>query len=52
MRATYSASTFGIHEKGIFKSPGKIYPSLALTDSDLAWTKEAIDHAATRVLAA
>ncbi|MER9526304.1 aminotransferase class III-fold pyridoxal phosphate-dependent enzyme [Mesorhizobium sp. M0292] len=49
-----AAGTFNtaLREKGILKSPGKIYPSLALTDSDLAWTKEAIDHAATRLVAA
>ena len=32
--------------KGIFKSPGKTYPSLALTDEDLAQTIDAIEYAA------
>ncbi|MGX9182098.1 aspartate aminotransferase family protein [Mesorhizobium sp. BHbdii] len=40
-----------LRERGIFKSPGKIYSSLALTDSDLSWTKEAITHAAKHLLA-
>lgn len=35
-----------LREKGIFKSPGKTYPSLALTSADLTLTFEAIDYAA------
>ena len=35
-----------LREKGIFKSPGKTYPSLALTEQDLAQTEEAIQYAA------
>ncbi len=34
-----------LRERGIFKSPGKVYPSLALTDDDLAETIEAIAYA-------
>lgn len=30
---------------GIFKSPGKLYPSLAITDDDLEMTCDAITHA-------
>lgn len=30
---------------GVFKSPGKMYPSLALTEEDLAQTKSAVEHA-------
>ena len=35
-----------LREQGIFKSPGKLYPSLALTDDDLQQTDEAIKVAA------
>lgn len=35
-----------LREKGIFKSPGKTYPSLALTDDDINQTIEAIKFAA------
>ncbi|OIQ37995.1 MAG: aspartate aminotransferase family protein [Roseobacter sp. MedPE-SWde] len=41
--ATWNAS---LREQGIFKSPGKLYPSLALTESDLHQTKEAFRNAA------
>ena len=34
---------------GVFKSAGKVYPSLALTDDDLAQTEEAVRHAARAV---
>ena len=34
-----------LRENGVFKSPGKIYPSLALTDEDLALTDIAIAKA-------
>ncbi|WP_294619992.1 aminotransferase class III-fold pyridoxal phosphate-dependent enzyme [uncultured Roseovarius sp.] len=36
---------------GIFKSPGKTYPSLALTEDDLAMTCEAIQAAAVAIAA-
>ena len=36
-----------LRENGVFKSPGKIYPSLALTDEDLALTDIAIAKAAS-----
>ena len=35
-----------LREAGIFKSPGKIYTSLALDDQDLAWIDSAIQQAA------
>ena len=40
-----------LREKGIFKSPGKLYPSLAITEEDLALTEAAIE-AATAAIAA
>lgn len=43
-----ASNRFNAHlrERGVFKSPGKTYPSLALTSADLTLTYEAIDHAA------
>ena len=35
-----------LRQKGVFKSPGKIYPCLALTEADLQHTTEAINQAA------
>lgn len=35
-----------LRERGIFKAPGKLYPSLALTDADLNQTARAITEAA------
>lgn len=35
-----------LREDGVFKSPGKLYPSLALTDTDLEVTQQAIARAA------
>ncbi|MER9008108.1 aminotransferase class III-fold pyridoxal phosphate-dependent enzyme [Mesorhizobium sp. M0862] len=40
-----------LREHGIFKSPSKIYPSLALSSSDLAWTQNAIMAAAKQLSA-
>ena len=40
-----------LRANGIFKSPGKMYPSLALTVVDLAQTNLAIEHAVSRVAA-
>lgn len=37
--ARYNAT---LRQHGIFKSPGKLYPSLALTDADLEHTKQAV----------
>ena len=34
-----------LRKHGIFKSPGKLYPSLALTDDDLDMMRNAVDHA-------
>lgn len=41
-----SAFNARLREKGIFKSPGKVYPSLALTQADLDQTVDAIAYAA------
>ena len=38
-----------LREKGIFKSPGKLYPSLALTDADIEQTIDAIVYAAGKL---
>jgi glutamate-1-semialdehyde 2,1-aminomutase len=38
-----------LREQGVFKSPGKLYPSLALTDEDLALTLKAFERAAARL---
>lgn len=35
-----------LRERGVFKSPSKFYPSLALTDDDVAQTVDAIAYAA------
>ena len=40
--ATYNAT---LRQHGIFKSPGKLYPSLAITKEDLEQTKAAVGHA-------
>lgn len=41
-----------LRRHGVFKSPGKIYPSLALTEADLELTGEAIARAVETVSAA
>ncbi|MAN80498.1 MAG: aspartate aminotransferase family protein [Rhodospirillaceae bacterium] len=38
-----------LREQGIFKSPSKFYPSLALTDEDIAKTVDAIAYAAKKL---
>lgn len=38
-----------LREKGIFKSPGKLYPCLALTDADIEQTIDAIAYAAGKL---
>ena len=40
-----------LRESGVFKSPGKLYPSLALTDTDLEVTQEAVARAAEALAA-
>ena len=40
-----------LRANGIFKSPGKTYPSLALTEADFEWTDHAIAKAADAVVA-
>ncbi|MEM6371956.1 MAG: aminotransferase class III-fold pyridoxal phosphate-dependent enzyme [Pseudomonadota bacterium] len=44
--ATYNAT---LRAHGIFKSPGKLYPSLAITQADLAQTEAAIGHAVASI---
>jgi glutamate-1-semialdehyde 2,1-aminomutase len=39
---TYNAT---LRQHGVFKSPGKLYPSLAITPNDLDHTKAAVEHA-------
>lgn len=39
-----------LRERGILKSAGKVYASLALTEDDLSWTEEALAFAAARLL--
>ncbi|MEM9430787.1 MAG: aminotransferase class III-fold pyridoxal phosphate-dependent enzyme [Pseudomonadota bacterium] len=38
-----------LRANGVFKSPGKLYPSLALTEADLATTRDAVYAAAAAV---
>ena len=38
-----------LREKGIFKSPGKLYPCLALADADIEQTIDAIAYAASKL---
>ncbi|WP_170762062.1 aspartate aminotransferase family protein [Ruegeria lacuscaerulensis] len=40
-----------LRSEGIFKAPGKLYPSLAITDSDLDQTRDAVEKA-VRVISA
>ncbi|WP_171171308.1 aspartate aminotransferase family protein [Ruegeria sp. HKCCA0370] len=40
--ATYNAT---LRAHGVFKAPGKLYPSLAVTEADLEETREAVRHA-------
>lgn len=40
-----------LREEGIFKSPGKLYPSLAVTDQDLEITDAAVRKAAKSLIA-
>ncbi|SLN37817.1 Glutamate-1-semialdehyde 2,1-aminomutase [Roseovarius litorisediminis] len=44
--AAQSAYNSVLHSEGLFKSPGKTYPSLAITDDDLERTQAAISKAA------
>ncbi|WP_238719968.1 aspartate aminotransferase family protein [Nitratireductor alexandrii] len=39
-----------LRERGILKPASKIYASLALTEADMAWTEDAIAHAAAHLL--
>lgn len=41
--ARYNAT---LRRHGIFKSPGKLYPSLAIDQTDLEWTRDAVAKAA------
>lgn len=40
-----------LRKKGIFKSPGKLYPSLAITQEDLDKTRDAVQAAVTSIAA-
>lgn len=40
-----------LREFGVFKSPGKLYPSLAVTETDLGLTEEAVSKAVRAVCA-
>lgn len=40
-----------LRDEGIFKSPGKLYPSLAITDADLEQTDHALAKAAAAIAA-
>jgi glutamate-1-semialdehyde 2,1-aminomutase len=40
-----------LREEGIFKSPGKLYPSLAVTDADLELTRNAVSAAVKAISA-
>jgi len=40
-----------LRENGVFKSPAKLYPCLAITDEDLALTEHAIDKAVAAISA-
>ena len=42
MNAAYNAA---LRDHGVFKSPGKLYPSLAITQDDLDLTRAAVSHA-------
>ncbi len=44
--AAYNAT---LRANGVFKSPGKMYPSLALTEDDLELTRQAVDAAVAAV---
>ena len=43
---TYNAV---LRQHGVFKSPGKLYPSLAVTDADLDLTRFAVDQAVAAI---
>ena len=38
-----------LREKGVFKSPGKLYPSLAITQADLDLTQDAVNAAVAAI---
>lgn len=43
--ARNAAYNRALRDNGIFKSPGKLYPSLAITQSDLEQTRDAVQQA-------
>lgn len=47
--ALNNAWNAALRARGIFKSPGKLYPSLAIDDRDLEQTREAMRHAAGQI---
>ena len=40
----------GLREGGVFKSPGKTYPSLALTEDDFEITRNALEKAVHAIM--
>jgi glutamate-1-semialdehyde 2,1-aminomutase len=46
MNATYNKV---LRDRGVFKSPGKLYPSLAVTEEDLALTQMAVTQAVAAI---
>lgn len=47
--ARNTAFNTAIRAEGVFKSPGKLYPSLAIDDQDLEWTDHAIRKATASI---
>ena len=47
--ARSAAFNKALRAAGVFKSPGKLYPSLAIDDQDLEWTDRAIRQAAADI---
>ncbi|WP_331459952.1 hypothetical protein [Cochlodiniinecator piscidefendens] len=48
LNATYNSV---LRQNGIFKAPGKFYPSLAVTEADFDQTKAAVQEAANAISA-
>lgn len=44
-----AAFNAALRDNGVFKSPGKLYPSMTLTDDDLGLTKRAVNHAVSAI---
>jgi len=48
-QAINAAFNAELREHGVFKSPGKLYPCLAVNEADLALTEQALAKAANRI---